>query len=60
MDLNSMNLSPKKLQELLNLAAKKMGMTPEELKKQVESGKFDYLLNSSQGRDAIRKMQQKK
>lgn len=54
------DMTPEKLQQLLEQAARKMGTTPEELKKQVESGKFDHLLNSPQAKAMMQRMQGKK
>ena len=53
MRLDAWNLSPEQVDQLLRLAAKKMGTTPEVLKKQVESGKFDALLQTPQAKSLI-------
>lgn len=45
-NLNNMDLSPKKKQELLKAAAAQLGTSPEMLAKQLESGKFDKALGS--------------
>lgn len=36
-----MNINPKQLDALLKIAGKQLGTTPDELRKQLESGSFD-------------------
>lgn len=43
MDKN--NLDPKQLNGLLNAVSKKIGVPPEQLRKELESGKFDSALS---------------
>ena len=50
------DLTPEKLQQMLELAAKKMGMEPEELKKQIESRKFDHLLRDPKALEAMKRL----
>lgn len=51
--MNSLkNLPDSKKQELLNAAAQKLGISPEELKKQLESGTFDKALCNMPRNDA--------
>lgn len=45
-------IDPSKAGELLNIASKKLNIPPEELKKQLESGKFDAALNGMSKSDA--------
>ena len=43
---NNFNLSDDKLASLLEIAGKKLGKDPQELKKQLESGQLDNVLGS--------------
>lgn len=43
---NTPNISPEKLNELLNLAGKKMGTDPMKLKNQLEQGAFNDVLKN--------------
>lgn len=49
---NSNQLNPKALQGLLNIAAKKLGTSPETLQKQLQDGTFDKALNSMPSNEA--------
>ena len=53
MKLDQWNLSAEQVEQLLRMAAKKLGTTPEALKKQIESGKFDALLQTPQAKSLI-------
>lgn len=53
MKLDQWNLSAEQAEQLLQMAAKKLGTTPETLKKQIESGKFDALLQTPQAKSLI-------
>lgn len=53
MDKN-MNINPNQLDALLKIAGKKLGTTPERLKSQLESGKFDNAMgNMSQSQSEM-------
>lgn len=41
----NMNVNPKQLEALLNVASKKLGTTPEQLRSQLENGVFDNAMN---------------
>lgn len=53
--MNNFNLSQDQLNRLLGVAGKKMGIDPENLKTQMESGKLDGILQGLSGdqRDKI-------
>ena len=42
--MNKNNFDPKQLNGLLNVVSKKIGIPPEQLKKELEAGKFDSAL----------------
>lgn len=50
MDKNSIN--PDQLSGLLNVVSKKIGVSPEQLKKELESGRFDSALSAMSKSDA--------
>ncbi|MDF2567382.1 MAG: hypothetical protein K0R90_838 [Oscillospiraceae bacterium] len=45
--MNEKNINPKQLDELLKMASKKMGTSPEQLKSQLESGNLKDVLKNS-------------
>ena len=45
---------PKQLSGLLNAVSRKIGVPPEQLKKELEEGKFDSALSSMSGSDAAK------
>lgn len=47
-----MNINQNQLDGLLNVVSKKLGMSPQDLKQQLESGKFDKALNGMNPKDA--------
>lgn len=47
-----MNINPNQMQGLINVLSKKLGMTPEELTKDVQEGKFDKAVNSMNSNQA--------
>lgn len=49
-----MNLNPKNLDGLLGVVGAKLGMKPEELRRQLESGKFDSALQNMNAADAAK------
>lgn len=49
-----MNMNPQNLDLLLKVVSSKLGTTPENLKQQLESGKFDSALNSMNSSDAAK------
>ena len=55
--MNTNSIDPKKLNELLSAVSKKIGVPPEKLKSELESGKFDSAL-SSMGKNEAVKFQQ--
>jgi hypothetical protein len=50
MNLNEIN--PSKLEALLTIVGKKLGMSPEQLKSEIQQGKFDNALKSMRPQDA--------
>ncbi len=44
--MNKNNFDPKQLNGLLNVVSKKIGIPPEQLKKELEAGKFDSALSA--------------
>ncbi len=44
--MNKNNFDPKQLNGLLNVVSKKIGIPPEQLKKELEEGKFDSALSA--------------
>ena len=49
-----MNMNPQNLDLLLKVVSSKLGTTPENLKQQLESGKFDSALNNMNTSDAAK------
>lgn len=49
---NKMNLNPKSLDALLSVVGKKLGMPPQELRRQLESGKFDAAMGNMSPQEA--------
>ena len=47
-----MNINQNQLDGLLNVVSKKLGMSPQDLRQQLESGKFDKALNGMNPKDA--------
>lgn len=47
-------IDPSKANELLKIASKKLNIPPEELKSQLEAGKFDAALNGMSKSDAAK------
>ena len=60
MTLDQLNIKPDQLDELLRMAAKKLGTTPENLRAQIESGQFDSLLQSPQAQTFLKRLAKKK
>ncbi|MBE6857288.1 MAG: hypothetical protein IJO99_01480 [Ruminococcus sp.] len=50
--MNKNNIDPKGLNSLLEVVSKKIGVAPEKLKKDLESGKFDSALSAMSESDA--------
>jgi hypothetical protein len=50
MNLNEIN--PSKLEALLTIVGKKLGMSPEQLKSEIQQGKYDNALKSMRPQDA--------
>lgn len=50
--MNKNNIDPNQLNGLLNAVSKKIGVPPEQLKKELEAGKFDSALSSMSKSDA--------
>ena len=50
MNINEIN--PSKLEALLTIVGKKLGMSPEQLKSEIQQGKFDNALKSMRPQDA--------
>lgn len=50
--MNSNNIDPKKVGGLLNAISKKIGVSPEKLKTELEAGKFDSALSAMSKSDA--------
>lgn len=48
------NINPKNLEGLLNVVSKKIGVSPEKLKKELEEGKFDSALSGMNKSDAAK------
>lgn len=47
-----MNMNPKSVEALLGVVSKKLGMSPDALKNQLEAGKFDKALGNMNPKDA--------
>ena len=52
--MNKNNIDPKKVSGLLNTISKKIGVPPEKLKSELESGKFDSALSAMNKNDAAK------
>ena len=52
--MNTNNIDPNKLSGLLNAISKKIGVTPDKLKKEFESGKFDSAISAMNKNDAAK------
>lgn len=52
--MNKNNIDPKGLNSLLEVVSKKIGVAPEKLKKDLESGKFDSALSAMSESDAMK------
>ena len=50
--MNNANLNKENMNGLLNAVSKKIGISPEQLQKELESGKFDKALSSMNKTDA--------
>ncbi|MBE6860710.1 MAG: hypothetical protein E7499_05395 [Ruminococcus sp.] len=48
------NIDPKNIEGLLNVVSKKLGVPPEKLKNELESGKFDSALSGMSRNDAAK------
>lgn len=46
------NLNPKQVDQLLQAASKKLGVPPEQLKSELESGKYDKVLKNMSQKDS--------
>ncbi|MDE6500890.1 MAG: hypothetical protein K2L10_02230 [Ruminococcus sp.] len=55
--MNTNNIDPKKLNGLLEAVSKKIGVPSEQLRKELEAGKFDSAI-SAMGRNEATKFQQ--
>ncbi|MDE5583904.1 MAG: hypothetical protein K2J08_09385 [Ruminococcus sp.] len=51
---NNNNIDPKKLGGLLEAVSKKIGVPPQKLKNELESGKFDSALSAMSKNDAMK------
>ncbi|MDE5771785.1 MAG: hypothetical protein K2I06_09200 [Ruminococcus sp.] len=52
--MNSNNIDPKKINGLLEAVSKKIGVSPDKLKKELESGKFDSAISAMNKNDAAK------
>ena len=52
--MNKNSIDPKKLNGLLNVVSKKIGVAPEKLRSELEAGKFDSALSAMNQNDAAR------
>lgn len=52
--MNSNSIDPKKLDGLLNVVSKKIGVPPDKLRKELEEGKFDSTLSAMSKSDAAK------
>ncbi len=52
--MNKNNIDPKKLNGLLGVVSKKIGVPPEKLRRELEEGKFDSALSAMNSGDAAR------
>ena len=56
MTMEQLGLTPEQGERLLTLAAKKLGVTPEQLAEQITRGKYDALLSTPQAQKVIQGM----
>ena len=52
--MNSKNIDPKQLSGLLNAVSKKIGVPPEQLRRELEEGKFDSAIAGMNESDAAK------
>ncbi|MDE5619243.1 MAG: hypothetical protein K2I80_01785 [Ruminococcus sp.] len=52
--MNGNNIDPKKINGLLEAVSKKIGVPPDKLKKELESGKFDSAISAMNKNDAAK------
>jgi len=52
--MNRNSIDPKQLSALLNVVSKKIGVSPEKLKSELESGKFDGALSGMNSTDSAK------
>ncbi|MDE6092602.1 MAG: hypothetical protein K2G14_05855 [Ruminococcus sp.] len=52
--MNSNNIDPKKIGGLLEAVSKKIGVSPDKLKKELEAGKFDSAISAMNKNDAAK------
>lgn len=52
--MNRNNIDPKKANGLINAISKKIGVSPEQLRNELESGKFDNTLAAMDKKDAAK------
>jgi wobble nucleotide-excising tRNase len=50
--MNRQNLNPKQVDEALKTLGKKLGLSPEQLRKELESGKFDKILQNLSAKES--------
>lgn len=52
--MNTNNIDPKKLDGLIQAVSKKIGVSPDKLKKELEAGKFDSAISAMNKNDAAK------
>ncbi|MDE5765122.1 MAG: hypothetical protein K2I00_09180 [Ruminococcus sp.] len=52
--MNKNNFDPKQLNGLLNVVSRKIGVSPQQLQKELEEGKFDSALSAMNKNDAVK------
>ena len=52
--MNNNGIDPKKLSGLLNVVSKKLGVSPDKLRSELEAGKFDSALSAMNRNDAAK------
>ncbi len=52
--MNNNNIDPKKIGGLLEAVSKKIGVSPDKLKKELEAGKFDSAISAMNKNDAAK------
>ena len=52
--MNKNSIDPQKISGLLSVVSKKIGVPPEQLRKELEEGKFDNALAAMNGKDAVK------